>query len=206
MRTREFGIAVLLVSLGAAGCARITSQVVEKPRVDQELTGNRGYLAGSAPAAAPRKSTRQVLQTNVELATLDEMTPWRKQKGSAPLASPAPESAAGVSSVPVWPEESPAASWESEPREELPVSPTRPVPSASSLSSSETPTTYTVKSGDTLDKIAAKVYGDSNEWRRIYQANKDRLSTPNRIYPGQKLTIPPARAKKRHTAPSSDLK
>ena len=199
MRTREFGIAVLMMFLGAAGCARITAQVVEKPRVDQELSGgNQGYLKGSAPAAAPRRTTRQVIQADVELATLNEMTPWPKKK---PAASPAPMTSASPSAS--REESASVAPWRPEPREEL-AEPVQPQAMAPSEPAS---TTYTVKAGDTLDKIAVKVYGDSNQWRRIYKANQDRLKSPNRIYPGQKLVIPPAKsAATEHTASSSDLK
>ena len=198
MRTREFGIAVLMMFLGAAGCARITAQVVEKPRVDQELNGgNRGYLKGSAPAAAPRKTTRQVIQADVELATLNEMTPWPKKK---PAASPAPMTSVSPSASREEPA-SPVAPWRPEPREEL-AEPIQPQAMAPSEPAS---TTYTVKAGDTLDKIAVKVYGDSNQWRRIYKANQDRLKSPNRIYPGQKLVIPPAKSTK-YSGDSSDLK
>jgi nucleoid-associated protein YgaU len=50
---------------------------------------------------------------------------------------------------------------------------------------------YQVKSGDTLSKIAKQVYGDSNAYMKIFEANKPMLSDPNRIYPGQQLRIPP---------------
>jgi nucleoid-associated protein YgaU len=50
--------------------------------------------------------------------------------------------------------------------------------------------TYTVSSGDTLSKIARHFYNDSNEWQRIFNANRDVLSNPDRIYPGQHLRIP----------------
>lgn len=46
--------------------------------------------------------------------------------------------------------------------------------------------TYTVKSGDTLSGIAAK-YGTT--WQRIYDDNRDKISNPNVIYPGQQLKI-----------------
>ncbi len=49
--------------------------------------------------------------------------------------------------------------------------------------------TYTVVPGDTLVIISNKVYG-KNVWRKIYQANKDRLSDPTQLYPGLVLTIP----------------
>ena len=49
--------------------------------------------------------------------------------------------------------------------------------------------TYTVAAGDTLSKIALKMYGDRKFWRKIYADNKDVLKNPNRIYVGQKLTL-----------------
>jgi nucleoid-associated protein YgaU len=52
-------------------------------------------------------------------------------------------------------------------------------------------TFYTVKSGDTLGKIAAQVYGNANKYPVIFEANKPMLSDPNKIYPGQSLRIPP---------------
>ena len=51
--------------------------------------------------------------------------------------------------------------------------------------------TYTVVAGDTLSKIAKREYGDANAWPRIFEANKDLLKDPNKIFPGQKLKIPP---------------
>ena len=50
--------------------------------------------------------------------------------------------------------------------------------------------TYTVKSGDTLSKIAKELLGDSNAYMDIFNANKDQLSDPNKIKPGQVLKIP----------------
>ena len=49
---------------------------------------------------------------------------------------------------------------------------------------------YTVKSGDTLGKIAKSELGDASRWQEIYEANKDTVKDPNKIYVGQKLTIP----------------
>jgi len=51
---------------------------------------------------------------------------------------------------------------------------------------------YTVLSGDSLSKIAKKVYGDANKWRRIYEANTDQIKNPDLIHPGQILKIPAA--------------
>ena len=53
-------------------------------------------------------------------------------------------------------------------------------------------TTYTVKSGDTLSKIAKQHLGDANAYMKIFEANKDQLSDPDKIKPGQVLKIPSA--------------
>ena len=50
---------------------------------------------------------------------------------------------------------------------------------------------YVVKSGDTLSKIAKAELGDANAYVKIFEANRDILSDPNKIFPGQKLKIPP---------------
>ena len=50
--------------------------------------------------------------------------------------------------------------------------------------------TYTVKSGDTLSKIAKKKYGNSSLWKLIHEANKDRIKNPDLIQVGWELKIP----------------
>jgi nucleoid-associated protein YgaU len=52
--------------------------------------------------------------------------------------------------------------------------------------------TYTVKAGDTLGKIAKEHFGDANAYMKIFEANKDQLSDPDKIKPGQVLKIPSA--------------
>ena len=49
---------------------------------------------------------------------------------------------------------------------------------------------YTVKSGDTLSRLAERFYNAPGKWEKIYDANKDILKNPNYIYIGMKLTIP----------------
>jgi nucleoid-associated protein YgaU len=52
---------------------------------------------------------------------------------------------------------------------------------------------YTVKKGDNLSKIAKQHLGDANAWRRIYEANRAVIGDdPDKIFPGQKLTLPVA--------------
>ena len=159
-----------------AGCARISTRVVEKPRVDQEVQGNRGYLKGSAPAGGPRSATRQMLETNIELPTAEEMNPWRKH----PKKEPAP----AVKAAPVPPQD-----WQ--PPQEEEIQPAVESPESESVSAPVGGTTVVVRKGDTLQKIAQKVYGSSKKWYRIYKANQETLKSPDRLRPGQKLVIPP---------------
>lgn len=49
---------------------------------------------------------------------------------------------------------------------------------------------YTVKAGDSLSKISQQFYGDAHQYMKIFYANKDKISDPNKIQPGMELTIP----------------
>lgn len=49
---------------------------------------------------------------------------------------------------------------------------------------------YTVKPGDTLSAIAKQFYGNANDYVKIFNANRDQVSNPDRIQPGQVLKIP----------------
>jgi nucleoid-associated protein YgaU len=51
--------------------------------------------------------------------------------------------------------------------------------------------TYEIKAGDTLSKISKQFYGNANEYMRIFYANRDKLSDPDKIQAGKKLIIPP---------------
>jgi len=62
---------------------------------------------------------------------------------------------------------------------------------SSSTAPAGTPATYTVKSGDSLSKIAKHLYGDADKWHAIYEANKDKIKNPDLIHPGEVLTLPP---------------
>lgn len=50
--------------------------------------------------------------------------------------------------------------------------------------------TYTVKAGDTLSAIAKSQLGDAGAYMKIFDANKDQLSDPDKIKPGQVLKLP----------------
>jgi nucleoid-associated protein YgaU len=46
--------------------------------------------------------------------------------------------------------------------------------------------------GDSLSKIAKQFYGDAQQWRRIYEANRDQIQNPDLIHPGQTFRVPEA--------------
>jgi nucleoid-associated protein YgaU len=51
-------------------------------------------------------------------------------------------------------------------------------------------TYYTIESGDTLSKIAKEHYGDAQKYNVIFEANREVIKDPDKIYPGQKIRIP----------------
>jgi nucleoid-associated protein YgaU len=50
-------------------------------------------------------------------------------------------------------------------------------------STSGEPRTYVVKKGDSLSKIAKQFYGDMKLWKKIFEANRDKISNPDLIRP-----------------------
>ena len=81
------------------------------------------------------------------------------------------------------------------PREVEPVSaPSVPVVTASPAEEETAEegryTLYTVRPGDTLSRIARKVYGRSAPWKPIFNANRDQLKSPHNLKVGQVLKIP----------------
>jgi LysM repeat protein len=61
---------------------------------------------------------------------------------------------------------------------------------AASDNAPQTGVTYTVQEGDSLWKIAQRYYGSGADYTKIYESNSGKISDPNKIYPGQELTIP----------------
>ena len=51
---------------------------------------------------------------------------------------------------------------------------------------------YTIQSGDSLSKIAKQHYGDANAYNKIFEANREVIEDPDKIYPGQQIRIPKA--------------
>jgi nucleoid-associated protein YgaU len=83
--------------------------------------------------------------------------------------------------------------WEKEVVADIKVKAATPQPAGTTGSQGATPSptiSYTVQSGDTLSAIAKKFLGNANDYMDIYNANRDQLSDPDKIKPGQVLKIP----------------
>ena len=65
-----------------------------------------------------------------------------------------------------------------------------PAPASTGTSEAAAGRTYTVQPGDTLSKIAKEYLGNANAYVKIFEANKDQLTDPDKIRPGQVLQIP----------------
>ena len=61
---------------------------------------------------------------------------------------------------------------------------------ASASGPSSTARSYTVQPGDSLSKISKQFYGDANKYMKIFEANKDKLSDPDKVRAGMELLIP----------------
>ena len=93
----------------------------------------------------------------------------------------------------IWDAIKTVPSWQTEVVADIKATGPAPATHAAPAPQSQTPqkqTTYTVKAGDTLSKIAKDFLGDANAYMDIFNANKDQLSDPNLIKPGQFLKIP----------------
>jgi len=166
--------AIMILSFILSGCVVRTYPVV-KDRVDQELSGNRGYLSGDAPAEdKERKATRTTTAVEIELRS-----PIKFEK------------------LPAQPKE-----VKQKPRKPMEYTEDREVwgnrgfitksvsPKIAEPSEAFGMERYTVQKGDTLQKISRKFYGTTRKWNKIYDANSDTLKGPDKIYPGQVINVP----------------
>jgi nucleoid-associated protein YgaU len=83
--------------------------------------------------------------------------------------------------------------WQKEVVADIKVRPSTmkdPTPTRTAAPAATTTKTYTVQSGDTLSAIAKKFLGNANDYMEIFNANRDQLTDPDKIKPGQVLKIP----------------
>ncbi len=203
MNTKRIGIGLLGIAL--SGCVMTTTtRVVEMDRVDQQLSGsgNRGYLAGKPSdegETQPRKTTRQVIRTDIELPTLSELQkpPSKDEElnGNRGYLQQEYNPSPRTSSIVQEPDSEMETEFSTDQEENLAeaVQQLEPLMTAETQAAKEAKfEEYVIQKGDTLQSIAAKpnVYGKASKWVKLYGANKDVIKNPNRVYPGLKIRIP----------------
>ena len=70
------------------------------------------------------------------------------------------------------------------------TAPAAPAPAAGAAATTAATRYYTIKSGDSLSKIAKEMYGDAQQFDKIIEANREVIGDPDKIYPGQQIRIP----------------
>lgn len=162
-----------------SGCV-VRTYPLTRERVDQDLSGNRGYLQGEAPyeETKERKPTRTTQVVEVELHSPIRFE--KSPKGKALERLPE-ETGEETEDKTLWGNQGfvtkKASTEATEPTSALGVS---------GLHTEK----YIVQKGDTLQKISKKFYGTTKKWNKIFEANKDKLKAPNKIYPGQVIDVP----------------
>lgn len=163
-------LSAFLLFTSFEGCARVRTYTVVKDRVDQDLQGNQGYIGGATEGPKEIKDRRMTRKTYVAEVELGSSHAKKKASG-------AKKEAVAVESV-------------QEPANQTMIEEAAPAPKASESTQAQKITSYTVQPNDSLQKISSKVYGTSKKWKMIFDANADRLKSPDRIYAGQVIKIP----------------
>lgn len=157
-------LAVVSLLLILSGCA-VKTYPLTQDRVDQDLvSGNRGYLEGQPSGGwkeGEKKTTRTVHVLEIEMGS-------RKEAKKTSRTAPSLGTEEKITTESYAPEV------------------TQPVVTTTSLNMEK----YKVQKGDTLQKISKKFYGTTKKWKKIYDANKDILKGPDKVYPGQTINIP----------------
>jgi nucleoid-associated protein YgaU len=121
--------------------------------------------------------------------TIEERDGKFRMKGTVATEKEKNEIWAAIKTIPTWQDEVAAdirVTGGPEPTAAAPAAKPAPPPQAAPAQ----PKTYTVKSGDTLSRIAKEHLGNANDYMKIFNINKDQLSDPDLIKPGQVLRLP----------------
>ncbi len=182
--------------LFVSGCVVRTVPYTHE-RVDQATEGNRGYLTGTPPKIEPEeKPPRDMLNIEIELPPHGSYE-WKDNEltGNRGYVVGAPQIQKEMPAPPTEEKESrpkvlkPEAYYQPG----LRITGARPVikekPAKEEVKLIDR---YIVQEGDTLQKIAAKkeVYGNWRKWKKLFEANKEKIKDPNKIRPGMELVIP----------------
>jgi LysM repeat protein len=192
---------ILLGMFFMSGCV-IRTYTVEMDRVDQEISGNRGVIMGTPPAVnetEQEKKTRTIYNIEIELPSGYRTSQEIKDKelyGNRGYISGSvtPEKevyVTGSGKEKVSDTRFGAGLGSSRMPQIVYSEPSGDSGINTSISGNGTQNEYyIVQKGDTLQKISEKVFGTTQKWKSIYEANKNVLKSPDRIRAGQKLVIP----------------
>jgi len=137
---------------------------IEKPRIDTEVEGNRGFLLGT-PEDESKESR---LGPNRKVSVVEIEFGSRKEQASSQEPS---QEAAFI-------------------EEDVTIDEAALVEELAAEEAEGAYTLYTVKKNDTLQKISHKFYGTTRRWKFLYNHNKDVLKSPDKLYPGVKIKVP----------------
>jgi nucleoid-associated protein YgaU len=171
------GICILASTLALSGCIARTYNLT-RDRVDQDISQRSGNRGYITGAAPAEPAERKATRTTRVFEI--ELGFAKPSQAKCPSIEPM---AGNVTE--------PLISQEAQQSEPLP---------------GQTFESYTVEKNDTLQKISKKFYGTTKRWLKIYEANKDILRSPDRLYAGQTLKIPSAEELKTETANISEPK
>ncbi|MFH0771631.1 MAG: LysM peptidoglycan-binding domain-containing protein [Candidatus Omnitrophota bacterium] len=165
--------AVAAIILFITGCS-VNTKLIERERVDQEISGNQGYLIGTPPPVSEdRKITRKYYEVQVELpAAIEQENRVSKTAQTCPSSD--------SSCVPEYGESAQGM-------DEMGAAGTGTLKEAQAK---EEYSSYKVQKGDTLQKISQKFFGTTKKWKEIFSENEEILKSPDKIRPGQTIRIP----------------
>jgi LysM repeat protein len=192
-RTPLLVCGLLIVMFLVSGC--VTVQPVTYERVDQEVSGNQGYLMGDGDGEKKNtKTTKTFIKVDIDLSRpgTEAVIPednYKESKDSDDLKKMASDKPGDYNKG--YFEANQDSQTEDindmscvviEDVEEIDIVPVM----------EPTYDYYVVKKGETLWDIAGRpeVYGNSSKWKIIFEANKDKIKKPSLIKPGMKLKIP----------------
>ncbi len=162
MRKLWFLMSIIILS----GCLTMRNYTKEEPRKDLSIEGNQGYVSGEAkglPKENRLGDTRTISVVDVEFGPRS----IKKSKQE--------EFAGGAVREQVF----------------SPAKRSIEAPIKSEFVGKREIQYYTVQENDTLQKVSYKFYGTTREWNFLYEANKDVLKSPDKLYLGVEIKIPP---------------
>lgn len=161
--------------------ASLTSNVHQQPGLLRSILGP-GDDPQSRQAGLLGHPLAKAALAGIAAMAIKKVLGARTSSAGAGTGTPAPGGTAGLSpgSIPSPP-----------PAQDMPRTMAREATTAApAAAGAAAERWHDVASGDSLSKLAARYYGDGDQWMRIFEANRNLLTDPDRIKIGQRLRIP----------------